>query len=61
LNHIGVWVDNIEAAVSELTGKGVRFAPGGIRKGAGKCDLQTMDIVLLNHIIEKEIPLATNI
>lgn len=35
LNHIGVWVDNIENAVSELTSKGVRFAPGGIRKGAG--------------------------
>jgi len=34
LNHIGLWVDNIENAVSELTGKGVRFAPGGIRKGA---------------------------
>ncbi|CAM9181893.1 unnamed protein product, partial [Ectocarpus fasciculatus] len=34
LNHIGVWVDNIENAVSELTSKGVRFAPGGIRKGA---------------------------
>jgi lactoylglutathione lyase len=36
LNHIGVWVDNIDAAVKELTAKGVRFAPGGIRKGAGE-------------------------
>lgn len=36
LNHIGIWVDNIENAVTELTSKGVRFAPGGIRKGAGK-------------------------
>lgn len=35
LNHIGVWVDNIDNAVKELTDKGVRFAPGGIRKGAG--------------------------
>lgn len=34
LNHIGLWVDNIEAAVAGLTEKGVRFAPGGIRPGA---------------------------
>lgn len=34
LNHIGLWVDSIDAAVDELTKKGVRFAPGGIRKGA---------------------------
>lgn len=35
LNHIGLWVDNIEAAVEDLTAKGVQFTPGGIRKGAG--------------------------
>ena len=34
LNHIGLWVDNIEAAVADLSAKGVRFAPGGIRLGA---------------------------
>lgn len=34
LNHIGLWVDNLEEAVKGLTAKGVRFAPGGIRKGA---------------------------
>eukprot|EP00341_Mesodinium_pulex_P015309 CAMPEP_0116960894 /NCGR_PEP_ID=MMETSP0467-20121206/46229_1 /TAXON_ID=283647 /ORGANISM="Mesodinium pulex, Strain SPMC105" /LENGTH=127 /DNA_ID=CAMNT_0004648703 /DNA_START=117 /DNA_END=500 /DNA_ORIENTATION=+ len=34
LNHIGVWVDDIEAAYEVLTNKGVRFTPGGIRKGA---------------------------
>jgi len=34
LNHIGLWVDNIENAVSELTEKGVKFAPGGVRNGA---------------------------
>lgn len=39
LNHIGLWVDNIEQAVSELTAKGIRFAPGGIRKGAGGHDV----------------------
>ena len=34
LNHIGLWVDKLDAAVSHLEGQGVRFAPGGIRKGA---------------------------
>lgn len=35
LNHIGLWVDNLELAVAELMAADVRFAPGGIRKGAG--------------------------
>ena len=34
LNHIGLWVDDIHAAVEELTEKGCRFTPGGVRKGA---------------------------
>jgi len=34
LNHIGLWVDSIGNAVSELTEKGIVFTPGGIRKGA---------------------------
>jgi len=34
LNHFGLWVDNLEACVADLTAKGVRFTPGGIRKGA---------------------------
>jgi lactoylglutathione lyase len=34
LNHIGLWVDNLEAAVKWLEKEGVRFTPGGIRKGA---------------------------
>ena len=36
LNHVGLWVDDLEAAVSWLSDpkQGVRFAPGGIRKGA---------------------------
>ncbi len=34
LNHIGFWVDNLEAAYNWLEEKGVRMAPGGIRKGA---------------------------
>ena len=35
LNHIGFWVDDLSACVETLTSRGVRFAPGGIRKGAG--------------------------
>ncbi len=34
LNHVGLWVDDIHEAVRWLTEQGVRFAPGGIRKGA---------------------------
>ena len=35
LNHIGLWVDDIEEAKVWLEEAGVRFAPGGIRTGAG--------------------------
>ena len=34
LNHVGLWVDDIDNAVSELEAKGVRFTPGGVRLGA---------------------------
>ncbi|KAJ3342114.1 hypothetical protein HDU93_003330 [Gonapodya sp. JEL0774] len=34
LNHIGLWVDNIEKAVEHMTQEGFRFTPGGIRVGA---------------------------
>jgi lactoylglutathione lyase len=39
LNHVGLWIDNLPAAVSWLTANGVRFAPGGIRKGAAGFDI----------------------
>ena len=39
LNHIGLWVDDIKAAVAWLTAKGMRFTPGGIRKGAAGYDV----------------------
>jgi lactoylglutathione lyase len=39
LNHIGVWVSDLRAAVAWLSEKGVRFAPGGIRKGAAGHDV----------------------
>ncbi len=39
LNHIGLWVDDLAAAVDWLTREGVRFTPGGIRKGAAGYDV----------------------
>lgn len=39
LNHVGLWVDNLTAAVDWLGRNGVRFAPGGIRKGAAGFDI----------------------
>lgn len=39
LNHIGLWVDDLAAAVAWLAEKGVRFTPGGIRKGAAGYDV----------------------
>ena len=39
LNHVGLWVDDLAAAVAWLGGKGVRFTPGGIRKGAAGYDV----------------------
>jgi lactoylglutathione lyase len=39
LNHVGLWVDDLPAAVGWLSGRGVRFAPGGIRKGAAGHDI----------------------
>ena len=39
LHHVGLWVDDLRAAVAWLEGAGLRFAPGGIRKGAGGHDV----------------------
>ena len=39
LNHIGLWVDDLPAAVAWLESQGVRFTPGGIRKGASGHDV----------------------
>ena len=39
LNHVGLWIDNLPAAVEWLSLQGVRFAPGGIRKGAAGFDI----------------------
>jgi len=39
LNHVGLWIDDLPKAVDWLTAQGVRFAPGGIRKGAAGFDI----------------------
>ena len=39
LNHVGLWIDDLLAAVEWLASRGVRFAPGGIRKGASGFDI----------------------
>ena len=39
LNHIGLWVDDLPQAVAWLSSQGMRFAPGGIRKGAAGYDI----------------------
>jgi lactoylglutathione lyase len=39
LNHIGLWIDDLPSAVQWLTDQGMRFTPGGIRKGASGFDV----------------------
>ena len=39
LNHVGLWVDDLPAAVAWLDAQGLRFAPGGIRRGAAGHDI----------------------
>ena len=53
LNHVGLWIDDLPAAVGWLTAQGVRFAPGGIRKGAAG-----FDICFLHPKGNEEFPIA---
>ena len=39
LNHVGLWIDDLRAAVTWLEANGVRMAPGGIRAGAAGHDI----------------------
>jgi lactoylglutathione lyase len=39
LNHVGLWVDDLPQAMAWLTAHGVRFAPGGIRRGGAGYDI----------------------
>jgi len=53
LNHIGLWIDDLPAAVAWLTAQGVRFAPGGIRPGAAG-----HDVCFLHPRASDEFPIA---
>ena len=53
LNHIGLWIDDLPKAVEWLGANGVRFAPGGIRKGAAG-----HDICFLHPKANDEFPIA---
>jgi len=53
LNHVGLWIDDLPAAVAWLTAQGVRFAPGGIRPGAAG-----FDICFLHPKANEEFPIA---
>lgn len=53
LNHIGLWIDDLPKAVEWLTSRGVRFAPGGVRKGAAG-----YDICFLHPKANEEFPIA---
>jgi lactoylglutathione lyase len=39
LNHVGLWVDDLRAAVQWLESQGMRFTPGGVRQGAAGHDV----------------------
>ena len=39
LNHVGLWIDDLPAAVAWLQAQGMRFTPGGIRRGASGFDI----------------------
>ncbi len=53
LNHVGLWVDDLAAAVDWLTDQGMRFTPGGIRKGAAG-----HDVVFIHPKGNDEFPLS---
>ena len=53
LNHVGLWIDDLPKAVEWLTAQGVRFAPGGIRKGAAG-----FDITFLHPKANEQFPVA---
>jgi lactoylglutathione lyase len=53
LNHVGLWIDDLPAAVAWLAAHGVRFAPGGIRQGAAG-----YDVTFLHPRGNEEFPIA---
>jgi lactoylglutathione lyase len=56
LNHIGLWVDNLPAAVTYMTQVAkVRFTPGGIRRGAAG-----HDVIFIHPKGNEEFPISGN-
>jgi lactoylglutathione lyase len=53
LNHVGLWIDKLPEAVEWLSAQGVRFAPGGIRRGAAG-----FDICFIHPKASDELPIA---
>jgi lactoylglutathione lyase len=53
LNHVGLWVDDLPRAFEWLTTQGVRFAPGGIRRGGSG-----HDICFIHPKANEQFPLA---
>ena len=53
LNHLGLWVDDLAAAVDWLSEQGMRFTPGGIRAGAAG-----HDVVFIHPKGNDEFPLS---
>jgi lactoylglutathione lyase len=53
LNHVGLWVDDLASAVVWLTEQGLRFTPGGIRKGAAG-----HDVCFVHPVANEEFPLS---
>ena len=53
LNHVGLWVDDLASAVDWLTEQGLRFTPGGIRKGAAG-----HDVCFVHPVANEEFPLS---
>lgn len=54
LNHIGLWIDDLKSCVEWLKSKGVRFTPGGIRKGAAG-----FDVCFIHPKANEEFPLSS--
>ena len=55
LNHIGLWIDDLQKAYEWLQEQGVRFTPGGIRKGASG-----YDVCFIHPKGNDEFPLSSN-
>jgi len=53
LNHVGLWIDDLAGAVAWLGSRGMRFTPGGVRKGASG-----FDVCFIHPKASDEFPIA---